>query len=76
MRFFFDYANKEKVLFDYRGDEFSSPHCAIEFAQATAEHLQCSLFREWLGWFVEVRNAEGRKFCSVPVDGEGMISGA
>lgn len=67
MRFFFDYTNKHESLFDYRGDEFTTPQCAMEFAQATAQYLKDSLNGEWAGWSIEVRNAEGQRFCSVPV---------
>ena len=68
MRFFFDYTKKDDSLLDFRGDEFRSPQNAIEFAHATVQHLKNSLTGDWLGWSVEVRNAEGAKFCSIPVD--------
>jgi hypothetical protein len=67
MRYFFDYTNNERSLYDYQGDEFLSSKDAFEFAEATAQALKNSLNGEWVGWSVEVRNAEGRKFFSLPV---------
>lgn len=66
-RFFFDYTTKDELLYDYRGDEFVSPESAIEFAKATAQVLEGSLSGDWVGWSIEVRNAEGAKFCSLPI---------
>jgi hypothetical protein len=68
MRFFFDYTAKDRSLYDYQGDVFLSSKDAYEFAQATAQSLKNSLASEWMGWSVEVRNAEGRKLFSLPVD--------
>jgi hypothetical protein len=66
-RFFFDYRTNDKSLYDYRGDEFASSQSAIEFAQATVQVLKHSLAGDWMGWSVEVRNAEGAKLLSLPV---------
>lgn len=55
MRFFFDYTTKDRSLYDFQGDEFHSPQSAIEFAEAIAQDLKCSLFNDWLGWWIEVR---------------------
>jgi hypothetical protein len=68
IRFFFDYTSKNKSLYDYRGDDFLTPQAAIEFAQATAQVLTNSLSGDWVGWSIEVRNAEGKKFFSLPVN--------
>ena len=65
--FFFDYTAKDEAMCDYRGDEFLSPEGAIEFAQATATLLQHDLADAWSGWSIEVRNAEGKRFFSLPV---------
>jgi hypothetical protein len=67
-RFFFDYTAKDRSLYDYQGDNFLSSKDAYEFAQATALSLKNSLAGDWMGWSVEVRNAEGRKLFSLPVD--------
>lgn len=74
MRFFFDYTTRDRSLYDYRGDEFRTAQAAIEFAAAIAEDLKHSLANEWLGWRVEVRNTEGVKLFSLPVEGAGTIS--
>lgn len=66
-RFFFDYTTKDRSLYDYRGDEFSNSQSAIEFAHETAQVLTQSLSGDWVGWSVEVRNADGEKFLSLPV---------
>jgi hypothetical protein len=72
MRFFFDYTMKGKSLRDYRGEEFQSSKGAIDFAEAAVQILNHSLAGDWIGWSLEVRNAEGRKFLSVPVRATGM----
>jgi hypothetical protein len=67
-RFFFDYTTKDQSLYDYRGDEFPSPRGAFKFAEEIAQDLKHSLTGDWVGWSIEVRNAEGQKFFSLPVD--------
>ena len=67
MRFFFDYATKGQLLHDYRGDEFRDVDAAVEHAAVIAENLQFTLNGEWVGWFIEVRNAEGFKLSTVPI---------
>lgn len=68
MRFFFDYATQGQSLYDYRGDEFRSPQAAVEFARVIVEDLKNSLTSDWMGWCVEVRNADGVKFSSLPIN--------
>jgi hypothetical protein len=67
MRFFFDYTTRNQALLDYQGQEFRSPQGAIEFAETIAENLTYSLSSNWIGWSVEIRNAEGKKFAKIPV---------
>jgi hypothetical protein len=74
MRFFFDYTTKDQSLFDYRGDEFRTPQAAIDFAGAIAEDLKHSLNDNWMGWSIEVRDALGMKFFSVPVETAGLVA--
>jgi hypothetical protein len=73
-RFFFDYTTKDQSLYDYRGDEFVNTQSAIEFAQATAQILTHSLSGDWVGWSIEVRNAEGKKYFSLPVGNAAPIA--
>ena len=73
MRFFFDYATEGQSLYDYRGQEFRTPQGAIEFADAIVQDMKHSLSDDWKGWRVDVRNAEGMKFFSLPVEFVGAI---
>jgi hypothetical protein len=67
MRYFFDYTAREKALYDYQGTEFHSSQSAFEFAETMAQVLRNSLTGEWSNWSIEVRDAEGKKFLSLPV---------
>ena len=67
-RFFFDYMGGDQSLYDYRGHEFRSPQAAIDFAGAIVEDLKNSLDKAWLGWCIEVRNAAGVRFSTLPVN--------
>jgi hypothetical protein len=72
MRFFFDFTSEEKVIFDYLGLEFKSSNGAIDFAQEKLQLLKNSLTQEWVGWSIQVCSAEGRKLCTLPIDGAEM----
>lgn len=72
MRFFFDFASKEKIIFDYLGLEFKSSHGAIDFAQEKLQLLKNSLTQEWVGWSIQVCSPEGRKLCILPIEGAEM----
>jgi hypothetical protein len=74
MRFFIDYTTTGQSLYDYQGDEFMSSKDAFDFAEATAQSLKNSLDGVWMGWSVEVRDANGRKYSSFPVDAGPRIS--
>ena len=67
MRFFFDYTSQDRSLLDYRGDEFLSPDDALDFAEATTQTMKSDLNGDWIGWSVEVRNADGIKYFTLPV---------
>jgi hypothetical protein len=67
-RFFFDYRTSDQALYDYGGQEFRSVQSAEEFAQMIVQDLSYSLTTDWNGWSVEVRDAEGRRFLSLPVE--------
>ena len=66
-RFFFDYATQGQSLYDYRGEEFRNIDAAVEHAAVIAENLKFTLSGQWMGWWIEVRNAEGAKLSTVPV---------
>lgn len=67
-RYFFDYATQGESLYDYRGDEFRTVQAALEFAGAIVEDLKNSLDSKWTGWRIEIRNAQGVKFSSLPIN--------
>ena len=67
MRFFFDFTRQNYSLNDYQGLEFHTFQSARDYANAITSQMQNSLRGEWIGWRVDVRNAEGMKFFSMPV---------
>jgi CheY-like chemotaxis protein len=67
MHFFFDYTTSDRSLRDYQGHEFPNSEAACDFAEATAQALRNNLNDYWKYWSVEVRNAEGTKYFSLPV---------
>ncbi len=67
MQFYLDLLSRGKHLYDYKGNEFLSANDAYDFAQTTAEVLKNQLDGAWNGWSIEVRNAEGRRFFSLPI---------
>jgi CheY-like chemotaxis protein len=69
MRLYLDFKSKSRVLYDYAGDEFLSTEDAYDFAAETADGLKNQLDRAWVGWSIEVRNAEGKKYFTLPLDG-------
>ncbi len=68
-RLYFDYTRQDEAAYDLEGAEFQGPRDAIEFAEAIAQDLKRSLSDAWIGWSVEVRNAEGELFHSLPIEG-------
>jgi hypothetical protein len=74
MHFFIDYRTKDQSLYDHQGEEFLSTKDAFEFARETARSLKNKLDGSWLGWSVEVRDAQGRKYVSFPVSPGGAIA--
>jgi hypothetical protein len=65
---------KDQSLYDYQGDEFMSSKDAFHFAQETAQSLKTKLDGDWVGWSVEVRDAQGRKYFSFPVGTDRAIA--
>ncbi len=66
-RYFFDFTAQGQSLYDYEGDVFLNPKGACQYAEVIALDLKHRLSGEWDGWAVEVRDAKGRKFLSLPV---------
>jgi hypothetical protein len=73
MRFFFDCASREEVVFDYVGHDFPNSRSAIEFAHEKLMLLKNCLTRDWAGWSIEVSDACGAKLCSLPIDAPAMM---
>ena len=67
MRFFFDYKAKHRSIYDYNGSNFRNSEDAFDFAELTAQLLKNSLNGDWIGYSVEVRDAVGKKYFSIPV---------
>lgn len=74
MRFFFDYTSENQVALDYRGEEFSGPDAATEFAEAIAQDMRVNISGDWIGWSVEVRNIVGKKIVSLAIDATELIA--
>ena len=70
MRLYLDYKSKSRVLYDYAGDDFRSADDAYDFAAETAHGLKNQLDSAWAGWSIEVRNAEGKKYFTLSLDGD------
>ena len=52
--------------------EFPRPESAIQLAELIAAEMALEESREWAGWTLEVRGAEGSKLLTVPV-GSGSL---
>ena len=67
MRFFFDVFKQQSPLYDFQGRYFSGPEDAAQMAELIAVDLGCSEDNDWLGSYVQVRNAAGEMLFAVPV---------
>lgn len=68
MRFFFDISSKETVIYDYSGLDFVGSDGAIDFAQEKRRLLKNSRSQGWVGWSIQVCNAEGGRVLSLIID--------
>jgi two-component system, chemotaxis family, chemotaxis protein CheY len=67
MRFFFDYKTKNHSIYDYNGNNFKNSEDAFNFGESTAQLLKNSFNGDWIGYSVEVRDALGKKYFSIPI---------
>jgi len=67
MRFFFDYKAADHTIHDFKGEDFRDDQSALEFAEATVHQLKASLKADWNAYSVEVHDAEGKKYFSLPI---------
>ena len=67
MRYFFDVNARTSVEYDYSGRWLNSPHQAQEMAILIAMDLACTRVDQPFATEVQVRDAVGQHFFSVPV---------
>jgi hypothetical protein len=66
-KYFFDLVGHGSSQYDYRGHVFAAPDKAFRLAELMALDLDIRGEGEWSGWSINVRNAEGQQYFSVPV---------
>jgi hypothetical protein len=69
-KYFFDRVSRERSEYDYHGRMFPTPESARQLAELIALDLAIESDGRWLGWTVNVCNAHGEKFFSIPVQPE------
>jgi hypothetical protein len=66
-RFFFDVCTTSGPLPDYEGQEFHLDEDVRKYAEHFVLKLQASDLFVWAGATAEVRNGDGKKLFSIPV---------
>jgi Domain of unknown function (DUF6894) len=66
-KYFFDLVRQDCSEYDFQGRDFSAPEKAFQLAELMALDLEVRREGEWLGWSIDVRNAHGQQYFSVPV---------
>ena len=66
-KYFFDLVGQDQSQYDYRGRVFSKPEKAFRLAELISLDLEVRGEGEWSGWRINVRNAHGQEYFSVPV---------
>ena len=66
-KYLFDRVGRSRSEYDYKGRACSTPETAREMAELIALDLSIEPEGHWLGWTVEVRDALGQMFFSIPV---------
>jgi hypothetical protein len=68
-KYFFDVVspNGEACEYDYTGRMLDRPEKAHDVAELLALDLEMNSDRQWAGWTVHVRDAQGRQFFSIPI---------
>lgn len=72
--FYFDYTKHNRTIYDFEGAEFEDPYQAIEFAEAIARDLRGRSTGAWIGWSIEVLDAEGIKYHSLPIESAAVVA--
>jgi hypothetical protein len=73
-QYFFDRVSETRAEYDYRGFPFATPEKARQLAELIAIDLGIEGEGSWCGWFIDVRNAYGEKFFSIPVRGPDLVA--
>jgi hypothetical protein len=66
-QYFFDRVCSTKSEYDYHGRALPTPEKARQFAELIALDLGIEPEGTWSGWSIDVRNAVGQRFFSIPV---------
>ena len=66
-KYFFDRVRDGRAEYDYHGRIFPTPEKARQLAELIAIDLEIEPDGRWLGWAVDVRNAHGERFFTIPV---------
>ena len=66
-QYFFDRVSQGRAEYDYQGRAFGSPEKARELAELIALDLEIEPDGRWSGWSIDVRNALGERFFTIPV---------
>jgi hypothetical protein len=72
--YFFDRVGRSRAEYDYKGRAFPTPDKALQMAELIALDLELEAEGTWFGWSVDVRNAQGQKFFSIPVGAPELIA--
>jgi hypothetical protein len=67
-QYFFDLVGQQRKQYDYHGRFFETSEYARQFAELIALDLGIEPDGEWSGWSVQVHDARGQHFFSLPVE--------
>ena len=73
-RYFFDRVSGTRSEYDYQGRVLATPEKAFQLAELMALDLGVAEGTEWAGWTIDVRNALGKHFFSVPVREPALVA--
>jgi len=66
-KYFFDRVGEGRAEYDYHGHALPTPEKARELAELMACDLEIESDGRWFGWAIDVRNAYGERFFTIPV---------
>jgi hypothetical protein len=74
MKYFFDLVGQQQSEYDYQGRVFSASVGALKLAELMALNLEFEGQGKWSGWRINVRDAYGRQFFSIPIQEADLIA--